>query len=1160
MPPPIGVSSTPVAFASYPPSTHVSGRWSGPSFKGVQSFIKRVFGYPTQAKTRPAFVLVRGENEAHAKKAQTLRARIDGRTAHMRKALRHAPNTDAALRAVREDVVKLQRDEEKLQRLTHQRSAVPGVLKEQSIKRYLHVVDDKKDAKRCKDLFKLQTGPLSQLRNYVPALRDMRDTLKRETAIEASLAHVQTLYRAYDNEDGQPKRPAEIMHALTSLSGGMNMLRAHDQEPADFLYPAVKVMHERCRNASGGAQDRALLNLLRDLSTTDQRGPGGLRAQLGKDRNTGMADFYLLGKRPVSGQEGLVREQRDMLINDMETLLDGLAKAAWQVEREDLLARVPDWARDIQPALFNEARTLYQSAQDWRQESLTPRCEDPLFDSPPAATVDMLLEAAMDGALRTPGAPATDASNDARQNWRPLLANLTSQLSRLAGQIDQTFTERQIGTFPVPGSPNGDTGIAALRRELMEKVLQETGVWRETARLKAAPVSVPDPRATSARPGSPAAPYGSAPVHPRVRQPAASPVDREARGAMKRAKSDTHRYVGALLRKCQKGDVGAVQTFLSSKAQDLVYARRSFIHGNTTNESWKDQIEAVVAANFKGDASLELEKSPLRSQKSALRAHVHGGAKELSARIADPGVRQETDEILGEIWAAIRDASSRQKIAGPLQKWCDALGKRDGEIAGKELFDRINDVRGAVGKVDKHSVLAQGSAETGSLLQATMETGPLLRAAMRDLSDSALGNLIASETNPDTREAVNRQLSHYSNGPHATPDKTRKEIAHIRRHLVIAAHAEAGTRLDAYKHLLAQKLAAPLHEAAGKLYSVLDDPRARQANGMTTTEVVQGLMRDAVARVRTEHGERGAIAATLIHTWRGTRFIRTFDRYHTEAVLTTSLRELIKPLYTGLETKMAALAFPNPTLRVSSQHESVQQILEETGLWTTLDKARAMEQARRATVQPSAGVPMTEVSQDRAQAARHGSASSSYAPASTPSSVPATINMESEDGYAYPSSEEATLGREEATLGREGAMLGREEAMLGREGAGNTRADAAVYDEIPYEPDGIEAQARVTPDEGEHHNRISHASSPIGLGHTADFLKDRASRFKPRPVSVASSSSSGYSSADVYEMPRSNTLKDDTLENAAALALMKSEHRRLIAVLQEALMKTAAAT
>jgi hypothetical protein len=914
MPPITGASLAPLALIPDSQSIQPLRASRGLGFKAAAGGGKRISPWQPRARLHEPFTLVRGEYGSRLNKAARCRERLAGVASHLR--------TTAAGAPARDDLAKLERDEKKLRGQTRVHASLRDIVIGQAIRKYLPEIDGRKAKQRGKALIKLRQGVGDAARVNEPALREVRRALDYETALEASARQVKALGREYVGQDGRIKLSAEIIHDLISLSDGMKMLRPHDQDRADFLYPAMKLMHEASRGTATGTATPPLVNLLGDLAGAGSADPSSLRAQL--TRSGGGLDIWLANNAPPSYQQAPDATRQGMA-DDMNALLDGLAGAARQVLREEFLAQVPGWARDAQPGLFQEARTLYTSAQRWRDGASQRGTDDAILQAAPADTVNMLLEQAANHALGTPAAPAG--------NQAPLLGGLTARLSRVAECIDRSLAEGGIAAH----TPADE--IATLRQELMHQVLEETGMLGEIHRL----------RESASGPAAGAPP----PLRPDVRDAADTGLalrvfgpDTErphpmAAKRIKHAAANAQRQIANVLSACLQA---GAKPLAASKLDALNEARAALdaVHGRSAQDIWQGVVDGMTR-RLKDRDLQSLNTGPLR-------VHVNG-ARHLTAKLTDPALRAGSDKLLGDIWASACGASARSNTGSFLKSWRATLATPAGMADSGAISRQIDHLSTRISFLDDGNV----------------GTARLLSAALDGLSDAELGVLIGAlasaptpglDTQPDAPPmdaatpthtgtlTLRQRLARYLKGDTRSLDRAGRiparqgKIAHdFQHHLCQAARAQAEKRMDTLRDSLVPDFRTALFAHARVFHGMLDTPAARAANG-PVADTIEGVVLDAVkgGRLTHEHGEKEAAALM------DTRFLRTANGYDVVGDMTRTLCRDTAALHARLDAGMKELGLHSYWPGSAAQawrNNSVDCILRETGIWERLDNQLA---------------------------------------------------------------------------------------------------------------------------------------------------------------------------------------------------------------------------
>jgi hypothetical protein len=856
------------------------------------------------------FTLVRGEYGSRLNKAARCRERLAGVASHLRATVAGTPGRD--------DLAMLEKDEKKLRGQTKVHASLRDILTGQAIRKYLPEIDGRKAKQRSKALIKLRQGVGDAARVNEPALREVRRALDYETALEASARQVKALGREYRGEDGRIKLSAGIIHDLVSLSDGMKMLRPHDQDRADFLYPAMKLMHEASRATAAGTVTPPLVNLLCDLTGAAAADPSGLRAQL--TRRGGGLDIWLANNASPSYQQAPDATRRGMA-DDMNALLDGLAGAARQVLREEFLAQVPGWAREAQPDLFQEARTLYTSAQRWRDGASQRGTDDAILQAAPADTVNMLLEQAANHAL---GTPATPAGNQA-----PLIGGLTAQLSRVAERIDRSLAEGGVAGHASAGE------IATLRQELMRQVLEETGMLGEIHRLRE---SANGPAA-----GAPPAPRpnlrdaGDAGLALRAFGPDTERPNPMAAKRIRHAAANAQRQIVNVLSACQQA---GAKPLAASKLDALNEARAALdaVHGRSAQHIWQGLVDSMTQ-RLKDRELQSLNTGPLR-------VHVNG-ARHLTAKLTDPARRADSDKLLDDIWASICGASARSNTGSFLKSWCATLATPAGMADGGAISRQIAYLDTRI------SFLDDGNVGTETLLNAALEglsnaelgvlLGALASAPAAGLAGQPDAPVLDTATPIHTGTLTLRQrLARYLKGDTRSLDRAamvparQGKIAHdFQHHLCQAARAQAEKRMDTLRDSLVPGFRTALFAQARLFHGMLDTSAARTANG-PVADTMGRMVLDAVkqGRLTHEHGEKEAAAVM------GTRFLRTANGYDVVGDMTRTLCRDTAALHARLDAGMKELGVDSywpGTAANAWRDNSVDCILRETGIWQRLD-------------------------------------------------------------------------------------------------------------------------------------------------------------------------------------------------------------------------------
>ncbi|WP_141218198.1 hypothetical protein [Bordetella genomosp. 11] len=935
MPPITGANPAPITLVASSDSIQPSHRAAGTGFKAIQGLTKRI--RPWQSATRSTghapFTLVRGEFATRTDRAARCRERIADVGALLHGGSPRPLDTD--------ELATLQRSEEKLRGQTRIHCSMRDLMVERAIRAHLPQADARQARRRYKGLIKLRQAVSKAPQGAGPAHDAVRATLQAATALEASAAQVQAIGDAYRSDPGRIVPSARFVQDLIGLLDGMNMLRGHDQDPADFLYPAVKLMHEANRVAHPDA-GRVLGNLLRDLGEAGRDDPEGLRAQL--KRNRGALDLWLANNSPDS----LARDRaaaRQGLADQLDVLLDGLAGAARKVLHEELRGQVPGWAREAQRGLFREAGILHASAQRWREREPGQNTGEAILRASPPDAVKMLLEQAANQALGIAAKPAG--------NLGPLLGQLKSGLDQVAQHIQQALDERQFALH----APAAE--IAALRQALMQAVLEETGILGEIHRLNASAdaVSTPTTRKSATRDTRP----------PRTPFTLSGPVDKPLNPTvakrMKKVEAEARRQVAKLLSACRQAGGKPLPAYRLQALNDI-HAALYAVHGESARTVWQ-RVLTAEARRLKDHDLLALNTG-------ALHAHVSGMAS-LAAKVADPAHRAASDKLLRDVWTAVRAASASRDAGPVLKAWCATLATPRDMAEGATLPRQVESLRDRIG------MLADGTVPVQTLLDAALQsldnaelkalihalaTVPALAAVPAAAGPAPAGISGVAATLPGQPASpagagtltLRQRLTRYLRGDSAridantvVPSSRRIDTRAFLDQLYEAAKGHAEQRMEALRDASITAVRSAVFEQAAFLHTLLDTPQAAAANG-PLLGTLERLIADAArhGRLTHEYGER--VATEMM----GTGFLRTVHGYDVAQDVTRALSRDIAALHMRLQASMDDIGiarFRSSAALGAWRAGAVDYILQETGIWKHLDQL-AHRQPRDAATQP----------------------------------------------------------------------------------------------------------------------------------------------------------------------------------------------------------------
>lgn len=834
MPPISGAATAPLTLVPSPHSIQPAGRSHAP------------------------FALVRGEHQSRVDRASRCRTRI-ARTARLMLA-----RTGRAPRAA--DLAKLERDTAKLGRQTAVRNTLGDVLTDRTLRAYLPEVDARQARHRRDALLQARQAPAGAPGQQGAAVAHV---LECATALEATAGPLRALGGAYRDGGGRVELSAGILRQLLDLSTGMKMLRPHGQDPADFLYPAVKLMHRAQGGESGG--ETALAALLRDLSASGRHHPDGLRAQLA--RPGGGLDFWLAHHSPdaYGRNPGALRQG---LADDIHVVLDGVADAAWRVLQEDLHSQVPSWARQAQPALFEEAGVLHASAQRWHARLAMHGSTHALLRSSPADTVRLLLEHAANETLGASPGQAGDLG--------ALPGRLSDELGRIGDRIQRALDDAGVAGYASPAA------VAALRRTLMHKVLEETGILGEIHRARSlADASVP--RAPSRAPIA-ADVAGPARATSKAMRAAEAPaLHPKVAKRMKRAEADAQRQIVKVLLACrQAGD----KPLSPHKLQALHEARAwlGALHGDSAPAVWQRLLDGETR---------RLGDRDLRSLAGgALSAHIQGGAH-LTAKVKDANLRAAADTLLGDLRTAVRTASAKRNGAPLLKTACASLATPAGASGRTAFFLQLQALRERIGMLDDRGV---GQSR-------------LLEACVEELSDAELKALLG--------------VPPASGKDAGAPDDAQAFLERLQG----SARAQADKRMDTLRDSLVQDFRTRLFKQAGFLHAMLYGPADA---GVPLADTLESLIRDAVRHAGAVHEQGQDTAAAS----RPARFVRTLQGYDVAGDLTRTLCQEALSLHARLDAGMHEVGIPSfrpGPAAAAWRTRAVDDIVARTGIWDRLD-------------------------------------------------------------------------------------------------------------------------------------------------------------------------------------------------------------------------------
>ncbi|OZI18982.1 hypothetical protein CAL26_15035 [Bordetella genomosp. 9] len=853
---------------------------------------------PVHARhTHAPYALVRGEHEARVNKAARCRQRLAATARQLYADARHAPAAD--------ELARLHRDETRLRAQTRVQDTLRGVLLDRTVGAYLPDASPRQAKRRVKNLMRLRLGPLGRPRQAGAASAAIRGALESAIALEATATPVKRIcghyLAAHGKADGRVSPSAPLVQDLIGLLDRMNMLRGQDQDPADFLYPAVKLMYEANRGAAAG--DAMLHGLLRDLKA-ERDNPRGLRAALHQDKR--WLDFWLAANAPEAYDRDPAAARRG-LAAAIDKLLDGLAGAAGTLLREQLRTQVPAWAGEAQAPLFKEAALLHASIQRWHDRGVAQDSQEPLLQWAPAETVRLLLEHAANDVLGTSAAPPAHVA--------PLLCKLRVPLGQIAARIQRTLDQHRVAEHASAAE------IDELRQSLMLGVLEETGILGETYRLRSTR-GMDTPKRADAR----ADKLANDGVDRSANKPLATTVARGARLSSRTYQARAARRADAYakhVRKPEKQAQRAIAKLLDAgarangkplsphKLEALREARATLasLYGDAAPAAWRRLVDSET---------LRLKDRQLRAlNMGALHAHVRGVGSLTAtvATVADGAARAESEQLLAGVWSSIRAATARRNAGPYLRTWCASL-QATGGVTSAMLPLQLHGLRERIGMLADNQV----------------KTPILLDAALREVGDAELGVLIHA----------------LATGLPASADSSMHAFMDD---LVRAARSQAARRMDALRDSLMADFGPRLFEHAGALETLLDKPDMLAANG-SLPGTLQQLVRDAALFGRLAH-EHGARAASVRM---GARYLRTPNGYDLAQDLAHGLCREISGLHARLDDGMKVLGiarFQPGAITAAWREHAVEQILEETGIWDELNAV-----ARRLPREPARKMDM----------------------------------------------------------------------------------------------------------------------------------------------------------------------------------------------------------
>jgi hypothetical protein len=918
--PPVSLSISVLSPAlSTPPAT---GNGQVPRFKAQQSSIRRAWASKIKQKIETLCVLVRGEsNQSGVRRAAALRERIGCRADRIRSAIRNSRDTHSARNAIHNDLKKLENDEQKLKRLTHDVECLDTVLAERSTHRYLNTTPDQA-TKRREKLYRLDNSPLARnLRDEFPALRSIWDTVQREKTLEITKDGTSALYGLYvsgADEGGLPSMSFDNLKDLFSLSENLQKLSPGGRGAGELLYPALKVAYERNRNAPDGKNDHALVDMLRDLSSRNQ--DKGVLAQLGWRTKAGALDFHLQGKQAVPLSSKEQQALRNDLIAELDTLLSGIADAGRQIQRDELMAQTSTWARAVQSDLVQETELLYASAQAWRDQAGA----DPIMAMSPATATDVLIDKAIDQVL----------VKSAEDNHGPLLRNLKTYLSRAAMDIEQGLEARHVRDYMTPRQ------IAELRRDLLRGVVTATGIRSKIAhRLQTE-------RAFHPRPAN-----DTKPANARSEEMKPVPLDfqveklhREANRMakvrqrnIKRLRENLKREASHVLLACL--NVNNVAEIQPRKIATLIDARNALKLGD---DDWRKLLGEVTASPY-------MSRNLQRLNAGALRKHMLGQLEPRAgmnghAAIADSAANR----MLQDLWFSTKASMIQQNVSPSLKGLCGALTlSRGADRDRKALFSRINELRGWV------DAMAVDLKMNEALFAQCRST--ILNAVLQPLTDEELGTLLSALATPRSESPITQQAAAGSQAAYQPKMKMGQLFAHdlagngqglvektdlFLKELNDAGLAQLNARLGALENSLFPGFNKSFLAEAGKIYQVLDTPKASLTNGVSAAIELERLVQESVPQESAGQARNGPESLRPTEM-RSVRFVRTAHGYTTSAHLAGKLRAEISILDKQLQAGQALLKTANFQSRSAAQawrNGAVQRILKASGIHTALDR------------------------------------------------------------------------------------------------------------------------------------------------------------------------------------------------------------------------------
>jgi hypothetical protein len=645
-------------------------------------------------------------------------------------AFRGRPGAGPDLQRLHQDLAAQQRDLRKLCLLVREDAPLGTVLRQQAISRYLDVGNTSQAARRYKQVTQQNRGALAaytwsrQDAAIAPGGRQMAtdvhgsasgrqagavnrdllagfqgtssdrqfaaDTLAEiwhsfqyENVLEATATPVDKLYRAYTS-DTPP--PGDVVFKLTRLSDTMKMLRHEGRTTADFFYPAIRLMYERDCAATGTRSAAGLLKLLKNLPKSDNA------ASLARMRRNVEAWFLCQPDRPADQNMPAAVAAK---LRELQVVFDGMAGAALSVLGEHLQQKAAGWGEQIGPQVFEEARMLHASAEDWHRQGLHDVDGNVLFTLSPPQLVLTLAQASMAAVQGQQAVPYP--------GQEILTKGLAPAFMGVAAKVDRQMAEWRLDTYLKPED------LAAWRHHLLEHALNATGLPREVDRLQKqpAPLETQSVAAQNTTSGQP------------VFRTVAPRPERNIALGVQPAVDTLDRRFERLLLELQNQNPAHVRPLSSLHIEQLVQSRRTVLRGGSkAGIEWEDLLVRTMTRYTDGQrAALDL---------GAFHAHIMGRCN-LCADIADKQIKSEATDMLKDMWLILQRVRTQRLTAKPLNDFLNVL--RSPAEQGHEA--------------DFASTTLALYSKIQELREPDRETDTLLYDALRDLGDAQLGELAA---------------------------------------------------------------------------------------------------------------------------------------------------------------------------------------------------------------------------------------------------------------------------------------------------------------------------------------------------------------------------------------------------------------------------------